>query len=44
MARNPKDVIVSYYHHQKLMRRVSYVGDLESFSEYFMKDQDKFVN
>jgi len=38
VARNPKDVIVSYFHYHKLMDYHQYSGDLETFAEYFMKD------
>ena len=37
VARNPKDVIVSYYHHHRLMRQVhGYLGTLEQFAQNFM--------
>ena len=42
VARNPKDVLVSYYYHHILITMVSYAGDLESFAEYFMNDQRKY--
>lgn len=38
VARNPKDVAVSFYYHHKLLRGVSYTGDLETFVKYFMKN------
>ncbi|XP_055641713.1 sulfotransferase 1E1 isoform X2 [Toxorhynchites rutilus septentrionalis] len=37
VARNPSDVVVSYYHLNKLYRTQGYVGDLESFYNYFEK-------
>ena len=39
MARNPKDVIVSYYHYHRVMNFHSYQGDLDAFADYFLKDQ-----
>lgn len=40
VARNPKDVIVSYYFLYKLYKVVhDYQGDLELFAEYFMNDE-----
>ncbi|KZS13785.1 sulfotransferase family cytosolic 1B member 1 [Daphnia magna] len=39
VARNPKDVIVSYFHFHKLMNQHKFTGDLESFADYFMKDR-----
>jgi len=39
VARNPKDVIVSYFHHYSLMKFVGFKGSLAQFADYFMKDQ-----
>ena len=39
MARNPKDVIVSYFNHCKLFKYIDYKGDLPSFVNYFINDQ-----
>lgn len=40
VARNPKDVIVSYYFLYKLYKVVhDYQGDLERFADYFMNDE-----
>lgn len=36
VARNPKDVIVSNYHHFKLFKFHDYKGTLEQFAEYSM--------
>eukprot|EP00794_Sanderia_malayensis_P014884 gene14884-16429_t len=36
--RNPKDTIVSYYHHEKLIEFLSFVGDFESNFNLFMDD------
>nr|CAH0106923.1 unnamed protein product [Daphnia galeata] len=39
VARNPKDVIVSYYYHHKLIKLHGYIGTLDDFAEYFMNDE-----
>ena len=39
VARNPKDTMVSSYHHYKLFKSISFTGDLKSFSKRFMKGQ-----
>ena len=39
MARNPKDVLVSFYYHHKLMKMPGYNGNLETFVDYFMNNQ-----
>lgn len=41
MARNPKDVMVSYFYHHKLMKFHDFAGDVESFAQYFMDDECK---
>lgn len=38
IARNPKDVVVSYYHLNKLYRTQGYVNDFETFFKYFTSD------
>ena len=43
VARNPKDAIVSYYHHHKLFKFHDYKGDLEEFAQYFMDDESMFL-
>ena len=43
MARNPKDVIVSYFHHHKLLALQEFTADIEKFADYFMKDECKNV-
>lgn len=35
VARNPKDVAVSYYHLNKLYRTQGYIGDFETYWNYF---------
>ena len=39
VARNPKDVIVSFYYHHKLIKAHDYKGDLDTFAEYFINDE-----
>lgn len=38
VARNPKDVAVSYYHLSRLYRTTGYVGDFPKFWNYFEND------
>ncbi|KAG5868879.1 hypothetical protein JTB14_028109 [Gonioctena quinquepunctata] len=38
IARNPKDVAVSYYHLNRLWRTQGYIGDFTKFWEYFQSD------
>ena len=44
VARNPKDVIVSYYYHHKLIKLQSYTGTLDDFAEYFMNDEGESID
>merc|ERR1740128_1626118 len=39
VARNPKDVIVSYFHHHRLFSVQNTTTDIEKFADYFMKDE-----
>jgi len=39
VARNPKDVIVSYYHHHRLVKLHDFTGNLDQFAQYFMDDK-----
>lgn len=41
VARNPSDVAVSFYHLNRLYRTQGYVGDFETFYNYFEKDLSK---
>jgi hypothetical protein len=43
IARNPKDVVVSYYHLNKLYRTQGYVNDFEMFFKYFLNDLCTFI-
>lgn len=43
LARNPKDVIVSYYYHHKLMKIQDFRGDIEQFAQFFMDDECKSI-
>ena len=38
VARNPKDVIVSYFYHHRLYTAMEFKGQFEQFAEYFMND------
>ncbi|KAK5640943.1 hypothetical protein RI129_009490 [Pyrocoelia pectoralis] len=38
VARNPKDVMVSYYYLNRLFRTQGYYGDFPTFANYFIKD------
>lgn len=41
VARNPKDVMVSYYYLSRSFRTTGYVNDFERFCEYFENDLGK---
>lgn len=43
VARNPKDVIVSYFHYHRLIDFHQFTGDLESFADYFMSDKGMYA-
>ena len=40
--RNPKDVLVSYYHHEKLFSFCGFVGDFSTYFDLFMDDMLQF--
>lgn len=42
IARNPKDVVVSYYHLNKLYRTQGYVNDFQTFFKYFVNDLSEY--
>ncbi|EFX76431.1 hypothetical protein DAPPUDRAFT_55135 [Daphnia pulex] len=39
VARNPKDVIVSYFFHHKLIKLHGFTGTMDEFAEFFMDDE-----
>ncbi|XP_042856928.1 sulfotransferase 1C4-like [Penaeus japonicus] len=39
VARNPKDVVLSFLHHSRLLKGISYVGSLDQYVDYFVKDE-----
>ncbi|XP_068230861.1 sulfotransferase 1C4-like [Palaemon carinicauda] len=39
LARHPKDVVVSYYHHVRLFKSMSYSGSFDEFCESFINDE-----
>lgn len=38
VARNPKDAVVSYFHHQRLVMCSEFIGDFAEFLDYWCKD------
>lgn len=40
--RNPKDTLVSYYHHEKLFKFCGYTGDFSTYFDLFMGDMVMF--
>ncbi|XP_065059870.1 sulfotransferase 1E1-like [Rhopilema esculentum] len=40
--RNPKDTVVSFYHHQQLMKHLNFVGEFKTFFNLFMDDLCNF--
>lgn len=43
VARNPKDVVASYYHFKKVNPNYQFAGDFDSFLQYFMDDLSKLL-
>lgn len=41
MARNPKDLVVSYYQFHRSLRTMSYRGTFQEFCRRFMNDKCK---
>lgn len=39
VARNPRDVVVSYYHHHRMWATHGYTGDFKKFFDYFINEQ-----
>jgi hypothetical protein len=42
VARNPKDMIVSYFHHNRLLKTQGYIRDFPTYWNYFERDLRKF--
>lgn len=42
VIRNPKDVVVSFHHHCRLIAGQKYVGTFEDFVKYFVEDDRKW--
>ena len=38
VARNPRDVCVSYYHHQSLLGSAEFIGDFPDFVDFWCRD------
>lgn len=38
VARDPRDVVVSFYHLNRLIRTQGYIGDFKTYWNYFIKD------
>ncbi|CAL4128952.1 unnamed protein product [Meganyctiphanes norvegica] len=38
VARNPRDVCVSYYHHHRLIRALGFTGDFTKFVDFWCRD------
>lgn len=43
VARDPRDVVVSFYHLNRLIRTQGYVGDFKTYWNYFVRDLRKFT-
>lgn len=43
MARNPKDLVVSYYQFHRSLRTMSYRGTFQEFCRRFMNDKRKYA-
>ena len=42
VARNPKDVIVSFFYFHKAMKHMFFKGNFEQFVDLFLNDKSKF--
>lgn len=42
MARNPKDLVVSYYQFHRSLRTMSYRGTFQEFCRRFMNDKREY--
>lgn len=43
VARDPRDVVVSFYHLNRLIRTQGYIGDFKGYWNYFMRDLREFL-
>ena len=41
MARNPKDVVLSFFHHCRIFKNHAFEGTFEQFVQYFLDDDCK---
>lgn len=44
IARDPRDIAVSFFHLQRIFKSISYKGDFKQFWKQFLNDQSKDVN
>lgn len=44
LARNPKDAIVSFYHHSRIFKNHDFRGTFDDFVQYFLDDDRKPPN
>lgn len=42
--RNPKDLVVSFLHHCRLMRNQDFVGTIEEFVQYFVDGDREYLS
>lgn len=42
VARNPKDLVTSFYDYSRTQKRLQFQGSLEEFADYFMRDELRF--
>lgn len=42
MAREPKDVAVSYCHHSRLLKDHNFIGTISEFVDHFVNDTSKY--
>jgi hypothetical protein len=43
VARDPREVVVSYFHHHRLIRHHEFVEDFPTFFDYFLKEKGNFI-
>jgi len=44
VARNPKDVIVSFYYHHRLVKFQGCEGSVDDFAQYFIVNEGKLID